>query len=35
MYDLVRNGGWTVDKFFEIARKGTRDLDGNGEYDEN
>lgn len=35
MYNLVRNGGWTVDKFFEIARKGTRDLDGNGSYDEN
>lgn len=35
MYDLVRSGKWTTDKFFEIARKGTRDLDGNGKYDEN
>lgn len=35
LYDLVRDGKWTDDKLFEIARKAVRDLDGNGKYDLN
>ena len=29
-YDLVRNGTWTVDKFFEMATTVTADLNGDG-----
>lgn len=30
-YDLVKNGKWTVDKFYEIAKMGVADLNGDGE----
>ena len=30
MYGLVRDGTWTLDKFFSLARKATADLDGDG-----
>jgi len=30
-YELVRNGTWTQDKFFEFAKQGINDIDGNGE----
>ncbi|MBQ7321464.1 MAG: extracellular solute-binding protein [Clostridia bacterium] len=32
-YALVREGKWTTDKFFEIAAKGTADLNGDGTMD--
>ncbi|MBO4769240.1 MAG: hypothetical protein J5563_00460 [Clostridia bacterium] len=28
LYDLVRNGSWTVDKMFEISKPFNRDIDG-------
>lgn len=28
LYDLVRSGGWTYDKFFEYAQKAIMDIDG-------
>lgn len=34
-YDLVRNSGWTFDKFGEMCAVVASDIDGNGEYDEN
>ena len=34
-YELVRNGGWTLDKFIEMSSKVTVDLDGNSVYDFN
>jgi ABC-type glycerol-3-phosphate transport system substrate-binding protein len=34
-YEFVREGTWTWDKFSEMARQVTRDLDGNGIFDEN
>ncbi|MCI8388096.1 MAG: extracellular solute-binding protein [Clostridiales bacterium] len=33
-YESVKDGTWTLDKFLEIAKLGTRDLDGNGTMDE-
>ncbi len=33
-YDIVRSGKWTIDKMMEMAKKATRDLDGNSKYDE-
>ena len=35
MYDLVRNGTWTHDKFMEIIRDTYRDVNGNGKHDAN
>lgn len=35
LYDLVRNGEWTIDKMDELTRTVYRDLNGNGTYDEN
>lgn len=35
LYDLVRDGKWTQDKFYEIASAAARDLDGNGTIDGN
>ncbi len=34
IYDLVREGKWTLDKFCENSKKALRDLDGNGEMDD-
>ena len=34
MYDLVRSGAWTHDKFMEIIRDTYRDLNGNGKPDD-
>lgn len=34
LYDLVRSGGWTMDKMLEIASDATRDLDGDGKLTE-
>lgn len=33
VYDLVREGEWTQDKFFEICRAAIADTDGDGEVD--
>lgn len=33
IYDLVRSGKWTLDKFKEIITQFSQDLDGNGIYD--
>ena len=33
MYDLVREGTWTHDKFMEIIRDTYRDVNGNGKHD--
>ncbi len=30
LYDLVREGGWTLDTFLTLTKDGWRDLDGNG-----
>ena len=35
LYSLARDGKWTMDKFSELARLVSGDLDGNGKYDEN
>ncbi len=35
MYDLVREGKWTFDKFVEIAKKAVNDVDGNTVMDAN
>lgn len=35
LYDLVRNGTWTHDKFTEIIKDTYRDLNGNGKHDVN
>lgn len=35
LYELVRDGKWTQDKFYEIAASAVRDIDGNGEIDYN
>ena len=29
-YEMVRNGTWTIDVFYEMARAATRDMDGSG-----
>ncbi|MCL2815611.1 MAG: extracellular solute-binding protein, partial [Oscillospiraceae bacterium] len=34
LYDLVRSGNWTQDKFYEFARAAIRDLDGDGRMTE-
>ena len=34
LYDMVRQGKWTYDKFAEVARLAVNDLDGNTEMDE-
>jgi len=34
-YELVRNDKWTVDKMWEMAKKVTRELNGDGIMDEN
>ena len=34
-YELVRNGKWTFDKYDEMAKIVTRDLNGDGKMDEN
>ena len=34
-YTLVKNNQWTFDKFADIIKVGTIDLDGNGKMDEN
>ncbi|MCL2099625.1 MAG: extracellular solute-binding protein [Oscillospiraceae bacterium] len=34
-YDYVRDGSWTWDKFSEMAKQVTRDLNGDGIFDEN
>ena len=33
-YDLVKSGGWTLDKFTEMAKQTARDLNGNGVMDD-
>ena len=35
LYDLVKNGTWTIDKLSEISKLGLADVDGNGVYDVN
>ncbi len=35
LYDVVREGKWTLDKLQEISEKCSSDIDGNGVYDEN
>jgi len=34
VYQLVREGAWTFDRFHEMARLAVRDLDGNGVFDQ-
>ena len=34
-YELVRSGKWTWDKFAEMAKQVSRDINGDGIYDEN
>ena len=34
-YEFVRNGTWTWDKFLQMAKQVTKDIDGNGIYDAN
>jgi len=34
LYELVKKGKWTLDKFIEIAKKVSADLDGDGEFTE-
>jgi len=34
-YSLVRSGKWTLDKFIEMSRAAERDLDGDGNMNEN
>ena len=35
LYELVRSGGWTLGKYFELTRDVTRDLNGDSGYDDN
>ncbi|MBR4205084.1 MAG: hypothetical protein IKQ92_06380 [Clostridia bacterium] len=35
LYDAVREGRWTFDRFGEYAALATQDVDGNGKYDKN
>lgn len=35
LYDLVRDGAWTTDKFFEVARLAEADLNGDSVMNEN
>jgi len=35
LYQLVKDGKWTLDKFFDIARTATKDLDGDGKMTQN
>lgn len=35
LYELVRSGGWTFGKYFELTRDVTRDLNGDSEYNDN
>lgn len=35
LYDLAREGKWTLDKLAEVSTLGARDLDGDGDRDEN
>ncbi|MBQ3870428.1 MAG: hypothetical protein II777_07740, partial [Clostridia bacterium] len=32
-YELVRNGTWTLDKFYEYVKKVSKDANGDGKYD--
>jgi len=34
-YNLVRNGKWTIDKMYEMAKKVVTDLNSDGVYDDN
>jgi len=34
IYELVRGGGWTHDRFFEFAKAAVKDLDGDGKMTE-
>jgi hypothetical protein len=34
LYTVVREGKWTIDKFYEIASSFSRDLDGDGKFGE-
>jgi len=34
LYSLVRDGKWTIDKFYELCGSFSRDLDGNGTYND-
>ncbi|MBQ7698713.1 MAG: carbohydrate ABC transporter substrate-binding protein [Clostridia bacterium] len=34
-YQLVRDGKWTLDKFYEYVKKVSKDDNGDGKYDEN
>jgi ABC-type glycerol-3-phosphate transport system substrate-binding protein len=34
-YNMVHDGTWTFDAFFDMARQASRDLDGNGIFDRN
>ena len=35
MYEVVRSGKWTIDKMIEMAKIPSKDLNGDGVYDEN
>lgn len=34
LYDTVRDGKWTIDKFYSLIQLGARDLNGDGKMDE-
>ena len=34
-YELVRQGTWTLDKFYEYVKKVSKDSNGDGKYDQN
>ena len=35
VYELVRSGKWTIDKFLEVTENTTQDINGDSQYDEN
>ena len=35
LYSLVQNDEWTFDRFSELAKQVSQDLNGDGKYDEN
>ncbi len=35
LYDLVRNGKWTMERFFTYAQSAIRDVNGDGAYNDN
>ena len=34
LYSVVKDGKWTIDRMYDMSKKVYRDLNGNGEYDE-